>query len=149
LVAFARLAGFFLKRIASALRFLDAGRAVADREGKSIRNNVEDAAKSGRKSMLNVVSAAAMTIAIMADNPTPVSSQHGSSEIGAGMAAVYSVESGRFTASGARLDPAAFTAAHRTLPFGTRARVTNQHNGRSVVVIINDRGPLRAAALLT
>ena len=33
------------------------------------------------------------------------------------------------------------TAAHRTLPFGTRVRVTNTHNGRSVIVRINDRGP--------
>jgi rare lipoprotein A len=35
----------------------------------------------------------------------------------------------------------AMTAAHRTLPFGTKVRVTNQHTGRSVVVRINDRGP--------
>jgi rare lipoprotein A len=48
---------------------------------------------------------------------------------------------GRKTASGERFDMRAFTAAHRTLPFGTRARVTNLRNGRSVVVRINDRGP--------
>ena len=45
------------------------------------------------------------------------------------------------TASGERMNPAAMTAAHRTLPFGTRVKVTNQHNGRSVIVRINDRGP--------
>ena len=45
------------------------------------------------------------------------------------------------TASGERMNPAAMTAAHRTLPFGTRIRVTNQRNGRSVMVRINDRGP--------
>ena len=44
-------------------------------------------------------------------------------------------------ASGGRFNPDAFTAAHKTLPFGTRVRVTNQHNGESVVVVINDRGP--------
>ena len=45
------------------------------------------------------------------------------------------------TASGERMNPAAMTAAHRTLPFGTKLRVTNKRNGRSVVVRINDRGP--------
>ena len=44
-------------------------------------------------------------------------------------------------ASGGRFNPNALTAAHKTLPFGTRVRVTNQHNGSSVVVVINDRGP--------
>lgn len=48
---------------------------------------------------------------------------------------------GRKTASGERFDQRALTAAHRTLPFGTVVRVTNQRNGRSVVVRINDRGP--------
>ena len=98
--------------------------------------------------MLNVVSAAVMAMAITATDPRPTSRQHGSSEIRAGMATVYSVESGRFTASGARLDPAALTAAHRTLPFGTRARVTNQHNGRSVVVVINDRRPFARGRII-
>ena len=58
-----------------------------------------------------------------------------------GTASVYSLSSGSKTASGAQLNPAALTAAHRTLPFGTQARVTNQRNGRSVIVTINDRGP--------
>ncbi|MEO1609007.1 MAG: septal ring lytic transglycosylase RlpA family protein [Pseudomonadota bacterium] len=44
-------------------------------------------------------------------------------------------------ASGGRYNPNALTAAHRSLPFGTRVRVTNMRNGRSVVVRINDRGP--------
>ena len=48
---------------------------------------------------------------------------------------------GRETASGETFDMTELTAAHRTLPFGTRVRVTNEANGRSVVVRINDRGP--------
>jgi len=48
---------------------------------------------------------------------------------------------GRRTASGERFDPAAFTAAHPTLPFGSMVRVTNLANGRSVMVRVNDRGP--------
>ena len=45
------------------------------------------------------------------------------------------------TASGERFNKNAMTAAHRTLPMGTRVRVTNKHNGRSVELRINDRGP--------
>jgi rare lipoprotein A len=56
-----------------------------------------------------------------------------------GMASFYGNESGSKTASGARFNQNAMTAAHRSLPFGTRLRVT--HGGRSVVVTINDRGP--------
>ena len=54
----------------------------------------------------------------------------------------------RRTASGERLDPNDLTAAHRTLPFGTRVRVTNLANGRRVVVRINDRGPFRKDRVL-
>lgn len=48
---------------------------------------------------------------------------------------------GRPTASGAIYDENKLTAAHKTLPFGTTVRVTNQNNGKKVVVVINDRGP--------
>lgn len=48
---------------------------------------------------------------------------------------------GRTTANGEHFNTHALTAAHRTLPFGTKVRVTNKSNGRSVVVRINDRGP--------
>ncbi len=59
-----------------------------------------------------------------------------------GLASFYGAEfAGRPTASGELYDPAALTAAHRSLAFGTRVRVTNLRNGRSVVVRINDRGP--------
>jgi len=57
-----------------------------------------------------------------------------------GIASVYSYKSGR-TASGEHVQPSGLTAAHRSLPFGTKVRVTNRRNGRSVVVRINDRGP--------
>ncbi|MFN8615200.1 MAG: septal ring lytic transglycosylase RlpA family protein, partial [Vampirovibrionales bacterium] len=48
---------------------------------------------------------------------------------------------GRRTSSGQRFDMHRFTAAHRTLPFGTLLKVTNLRNGRSVLVTVNDRGP--------
>jgi len=56
-----------------------------------------------------------------------------------GLASFYG--SGTRTASGERFNPRDLTAAHRTLPFGTRVRVTNLSSGRSVTVRVNDRGP--------
>jgi len=56
-----------------------------------------------------------------------------------GMASFYGNESGRATASGQRFDQDALTCAHRSLPFGTKLRVT--HGDRSVIVTVNDRGP--------
>jgi peptidoglycan lytic transglycosylase len=55
---------------------------------------------------------------------------------------------GQKTASGERFNPHALTAAHRSLPFGTRVHVTNPSNGRSVTVRINDRGPFGQAHAL-
>lgn len=63
-----------------------------------------------------------------------------------GMASYY--WQGQMTASGVRFNPSALTAAHRSLPFGTRVRVTNRSNGRSVVVTINDRGPFIAGRII-
>ena len=56
------------------------------------------------------------------------------------IASVYAY-AGHRIASGERAQPNGLTAAHRSLPFGTRVRVTNKSNGRSVIVRINDRGP--------
>lgn len=56
-----------------------------------------------------------------------------------GIASVY--WEGKHTANGERLCTHCLTAAHRSLPFGTRVRVTNRNNGRTVMVRINDRGP--------
>ena len=59
-----------------------------------------------------------------------------------GVASYYAAKfQGRPTANGERFDNGKLTAAHRTLPFGTRVRVTNLDNGRSVTVLVNDRGP--------
>jgi rare lipoprotein A len=63
----------------------------------------------------------------------------GSGHSFSGMASFYGNESGSKTASGQRFNQNAMTAAHRSLPFGTKLRVT--HGGRSVIVTINDRGP--------
>ena len=71
----------------------------------------------------------------------PVSPANTSSLLQSGIASVYSASSGPRTASGQSVMSDVLTAAHRTLAFGTKVRVTNVGNGRSVVVRVNDRGP--------
>jgi rare lipoprotein A len=58
-----------------------------------------------------------------------------------GQSGIASIYSGQRTANGEYAHAHRMTAAHRSLPFGTRVQVTNHRNGRSVVVRINDRGP--------
>ena len=62
-----------------------------------------------------------------------------------GIASVYATKgdgyAGKRTANGERAQSGALTAAHKTLPFGTRVQVTNRRNNKSVIVRINDRGP--------
>src|SRR5271169_4125679 len=62
-----------------------------------------------------------------------------------GIASVYA---GGKTANGEQAAASGLTAAHRTLPFGTRVKVTNRATGRSVVVRINDRGPFVAGRII-
>ncbi|WP_338445042.1 septal ring lytic transglycosylase RlpA family protein [Pelagerythrobacter marensis] len=72
----------------------------------------------------------------------PVEVEPAGQALGRGVASYYGRRfAGRPTASGEIFDPGRLTAAHRTLPFGSRVKVTNPRNGKSVVVRINDRGP--------
>lgn len=76
---------------------------------------------------------------------TPVSRGHTES----GVASYYGNEfQSRKTANGERFDQQKLTAAHRTMPFGTRVKVTNTRNGRTVVVRINDRGPFAKGRII-
>ena len=63
-----------------------------------------------------------------------------------GLASYYG--QGEVTATGERFDPSGMTAAHRTLPFGTRVRVTRVDTGNSIVVRINDRGPFKPGRVI-
>jgi rare lipoprotein A len=73
---------------------------------------------------------------------TPVAAEMVSGEPVVGHASWYGEEFARRpTANGERFDPSKLTCAHRTLPFGSKVRVTNLRNGRSVMVVITDRGP--------
>ena len=72
----------------------------------------------------------------------PVEARDDGRDLGSGVASYYGRKfHGRRTASGERFDMHKLTAAHRTLPFGSRVKVTNPRTGKSVVVRINDRGP--------
>lgn len=75
--------------------------------------------------------------------------QEPEAQVFVGLASYYGFEMGaNQTASGEKFDPSALTAAHRTLPFGTRVMVTNLENNRSVILTITDRGPERKDRLI-
>ena len=87
--------------------------------------------------------------AVDAEAPVEVQVEEQARAIGEGIASYYGAElAGNRTASGERFNPAAFTAAHRTLPLGSKLRVINKSNGKSVTVRINDRGPFHKGRLL-
>jgi len=86
---------------------------------------------------------------VSAASPAPSASTTTVSAPETGLAAVYSDRlNGHRTASGKRYDRNALTTAHKTLPFGTRVRVTNTHNRKSVELVVNDRGPRQAGRVL-
>ena len=103
---------------------LGAGVTEAAAKSKKHHHHSHQAAKS-KASLLNANAS--------------IAPSSGSGRSFSGMASFYGNESGSKTASGQRFNQNAMTAAHRTLPFGTKLKVT--HGGRSVVVTINDRGP--------
>jgi rare lipoprotein A len=82
----------------------------------------------------------ALRPAIEADEPPPSIRRGGGCNGGKRVISAYYWE-GKQTASGQPFDPKGLTAAHRTLPFGTRLNVSNPRTGKSVIVVINDRGP--------
>jgi rare lipoprotein A len=82
---------------------------------------------------MHKVMAVALTASIL-----PMAAEAGS---WIGKASYYSNYSGNKTASGTSFHSTGLTAAHRTLPFGTPVKVTNLENGRSAVLVVNDRGP--------
>ena len=93
------------------------------------------------------VAAAAFSLALSAGSTLPAVQAHES--VLTGIASWYGPGfHGRTTANGERYDMNEMTAAHKSLKFGTKVRVTNQNNGKSVVVRINDRGPYVASRII-
>lgn len=91
-----------------------------------------------RRKVLGFLGLLTLSLVNQAQAKKPI--HHTGSNIG--VASYYGHElAGRKTASGSRFNPNGLTAAHRTYPFGTKLRVTNATNGKSVVVVVTDRGP--------
>lgn len=116
----------------------DAARDDAERAG---RNNMRD---TGSYSPSEATASSAGST----PSPTPSRSLSRSPKTststggaGSGTCGVSFYSTGSTTANGERFDPDGLTAAHKTLPFNTKLRVTNPSNGKSVVVRVNDRGP--------
>jgi rare lipoprotein A len=102
----------------------------------------------GGRSELRAAARRPSVVAIKPNKPASFASQHAGTTpaVSYGLASYYA--DGAQTASGEKFDPRALTAAHRTLPFGTRLRVTNVATGRSVTVRVNDRGPFVAGRVI-
>src|SRR5262245_11174536 len=101
----------------------------------------------GFATWLRAVVAAAVLVAAASCASAPPAPARSAPQVG--MASFYGkAHQGRRTASGERFDMHRMTAAHRTLPFGTRVKVTNLGNGRAAIVRINDRGPFIKGRLL-
>jgi rare lipoprotein A len=101
------------------------------------------AARAFRAAMLAAICAPGLALAAGPDVcPASASTQAPPVRHVIGQASWYGAQfANRPTASGALFDPEKLTAAHKKLPLGTKVVVTNLHNGRSVLVTINDRGP--------
>lgn len=80
------------------------------------------------------------------ESPQPILDRVVATQVG--KASWYGSESGNKTANGERFNPNGLTAAHRTLPFGTKVRVTSMRTGKSVTIRINDRGPFHGKRIL-
>ena len=95
------------------------------------------------------VMAMLLVLAACAGHPHAESPKTSADQVFVGLASYYGGEfSGQTTASGDKYNPSGYTAAHRSLPLGTRILVTNLENNLSVVVTVNDRGPQRGDRIL-
>ena len=120
------------------IAFMSSGPSYASPQADAVTDQGPMADESGKIALSDRILEIQESVGDMAD---PV--LHDSYEtIGQGEASYYGRElAGNRTASGERFNPAALTAAHRSLPLGTMLRVTNIANGMSVIVRVNDRGP--------
>jgi len=95
--------------------------------------------------------ATVLAILLLAASPALAKINHHAQQGDAerGIASTYAMKlMGHATASGERLERNGLTAAHKSLPFGTRLIVTNKRNGRTVIVTVNDRGPFKKGRII-
>jgi len=101
------------------------------------------------KSTLKAAVSAALLALCVPAAPTVALAETGVVQSVSGVASWYGGRfHGRTTANGERYNMNALTAAHKSLPFGTRVRITNTDNGRTVIVRINDRGPYHGGRVI-
>jgi rare lipoprotein A len=141
--------------MSSCVAFLDEQHCEADVPGTAIRH--PSAPQNGRirkPDFSRVVRVAALSILLgglslsaSAAQPHHAKPKH-KPTIQIGQASWYDYKDGSKTASGQKISAKALTAAHRTLPFGSKLRVTNIRTGRSVVVVVNDRGPFHGKRII-
>ncbi|MDK2768283.1 septal ring lytic transglycosylase RlpA family protein [Sphingomonas sp.] len=102
--------------------------------------------------MRSIIAVMMLTAAapVAAQDAAPAPAASGTATVlASGMASYYGdAHAGNRTASGERFNPSDMTAAHRSLPFGTKLRVTDPSTGRSVIVRVNDRGPFHKSRIL-
>jgi rare lipoprotein A len=97
-----------------------------------------------------LISAVGLSLAALAQAPAAKSASQKSTNETTGLCSYYARKhNGKITASGEKFDNNAMTAAHRKLPMGTKLKVTNLANGKSVIVKVNDRGPFVKGRLLS
>jgi rare lipoprotein A len=117
---------------------------TADRHASSPVSRQEPSASRVDTSPASLRSGAS----IAKEQASPATHEHAGDAQGVSSGLASSYGEGSQTASGERFNANELTAAHRTLPFGTRVRVINHNNGRSVVVTINDRGPFVSGRII-
>jgi rare lipoprotein A len=126
-----------------------AASSAAVPDGAGAPASVDAAAATAMIELVPVPVSDEVTLDIVDQSDAPAPSAPQATVLGRGSASYYAAKfDGRRTASGERFDNDAMTAAHRTLPFGSKVRVTNPANGRSVVVRINDRGPFTRGRMI-
>lgn len=102
-----------------------------------------------RHSVASIAALLAVVIVFFASGRAPAPSAGDNAPVQRGLASWYGARfHGEPTAQGELFDMHALTAAHRSLPLGTRVRVTHLENGRNVVVRINDRGPYKRGVII-
>jgi rare lipoprotein A len=102
-----------------------------------------------RRRILPLIVLAVLAAAPIAEAQVRPGGRRAAMRVERGTASFYAARfHGRRTASGERYNHQAMTVAHRTLPFGTVLRVTNERNGRSITVRVNDRGPFIRGRIL-
>lgn len=102
-----------------------------------------------RHSVFSIATVLAVVLVFIATGRVPAPSRGDNEPVQRGLASWYGAQfHGEPTAQGELFNMNALTAAHRSLPLGTRVRVTHLRNGRSVVVRINDRGPYKRGVII-